>query len=107
MFQPAVLAHMVSEDGEHVNQDTLDALIIACDSAPSPCADQLSQLFKEKYCSIDSFQQWVLDNPSMASFSRWLLLEPPGFQLEGEADTLTFYQTLSQRYKGNRVGGCG
>lgn len=105
---PAVLAHIVSEDGEHVSRETLEALITACDSAPSPCSTELASLFKEKVCSIECFQQWVLANPNMASFSRWLLVESPGIDLEGEADSLSFYQTLSQWYNGEcRYGGWG
>ncbi len=91
---------MVSEDGEHIRLEHLEALIEACDAVPSPCSAHFSSLFKEKVCSLESFQQWVLANPNMASFSRWLLLESPGIDLEGEADSLTFYQTLSQWYKG-------
>lgn len=105
----AVLAHIVSEDGEHVSLETLEALITACDSAPSPCSAELASLFKGKVCSIDSFQQWILANPDMASFSRWLLTESSGMDLEGEADSLTFYQTLSQWYNGEYGAklGCG
>lgn len=113
-ISPAVLAHVVSEDGDRVSREHLEALIMECDSGPSPCSAQLDSLFKEKFCSIESFQRWVLANPDMASFSRWLLVEEsPGMDLEGEADSLTFYQTLSQWYKGEWVGpkqdwrGCG
>ena len=93
-----VLSHVVSEDGERVNRETLEALITACDTTPSPCSAEMDSLFKDKVCSIESFQQWVLANPNMASFSQWLLTESPTMDLEGKADSLTFYQTLSQWY---------
>ena len=101
---------MVSEDGETVNREAVEALVTACDSKPSPCSSQMIQHFgKDRVCSLESFQQWVLQNPTMASFSEWLLEEEPGLDLEGEPDSLTFYQTLSQKYKGmeERVGGQG
>lgn len=93
-----MLSHVVSEDGERVNRETLEALITACDTNPSPCSAKMDSLFKDKVCSIESFQQWILANPNMASFSQWLLAESSAMDLEGEADSLTFYQTLSQWY---------
>lgn len=95
---------MVSEDGERVSQETLEALVAACDPQPSPYTSDLSALFKDKFCSVESFEGWILDHPQLASFSKWLLEEEsPGMDLEGEVDSLNFYQTLSQKYKGESV----
>lgn len=92
---------MVSEDGETVNREAVEALVMACDSKPSPCSPQMIQHFgKDRVCSLESFQQWVLQNSTMASFSEWLLMEESGLNLEGEPDSLTFYQTLAQKYNG-------
>lgn len=93
----------MSEDGEHVKCETVDALIIACDGKPSPLASEMSEIFKDKICSVGNFQRWLLDHPSMASFSTWLLLESPGLDLKGEPDSLTFYETLARKYNGRFV----
>lgn len=94
---------MLSEDGEHIRLETLDALITACDGKPSPLSSEMSSLFKDKLCSVDSFQRWLLNHPSLASFSTWLLEEPPGLNLEGVPDSLTFYETLARKYNGELV----
>ena len=94
---------MLSEDAEYVNRAKLEAIIKACDACPSRA--DLSSLFRsEATCYVEEFQQWLLSHPNMASFTTWLLLEEmPGFSLEMEAESLTFYQILGQKYGGARV----
>ena len=95
-----VIGQMVSEDGEYVKRETLESLISVCDIFPSPV--DLSMLFRnDEYRTIEAFQRWIISYPDMASFSKWLLTEESSvLELEGEPDSLTFYQTLAQTYKG-------
>ena len=95
----AVLAHMLSEDGEHVSRERVEAIVRACDMCP-PQAD-LSGLFQSKQmCRVEEFQRWLTANPHMASFTTWLLVEElPGFSLETKEAPPTFYQTLAQKYQ--------
>lgn len=99
----AVLAQVLAEDGEHVTKEKLDAMIVACDAAPSQM--NMETLFlQEPYCSMEHFESWIKTHTSLASFSKWLLEEDEtGFKLKGDPDPPTFYQTLAERYQGKRV----
>lgn len=93
-----VLAQMLSEDGQFVTKENLQSLIAACDIVPTQV--NMETLFRqESYCSVEYFEGWIKTHQRLASFTRWLLEEPEaGFQLEGEPDPPTFYQTLAERY---------
>ena len=99
----AVLAQVLAEDGEHITKEKLDAMIVACDAAPSQM--NMETLFlQEPYCSMEHFESWIKTHSSLASFSKWLLEEvETGFKLKGDPDPPTFYQTLAERYQGKPV----
>jgi len=99
----AVLAQVLAEDGEHITKEKLDAMIVACDAAPSQM--NMETLFlQEPYCSMEHFESWIKTHTSLASFSKWLLEEEEtGFKLKGDPDPPTFYQTLADRYQGKPV----
>lgn len=91
---------MLSEDGEHVIREEVEAIVKACDMCP-PNADLASLFRSEPSCKVEEFQRWLMANPNMASFTTWLLVEEvPGFSLEGAVDSLTFYETLAQKHGG-------
>ena len=94
---------MLSEDGEFVVREKVEAIVKACDSNV-PGAD-LGTVFKsEPRCRVEDFQHWLLQHPHMASFSSWLLIEDsPGFSLEGVKDALSFYETLGQKFGGENT----
>ena len=106
VLSDSVLSQMLSEDGELMIREKVEAIVRACDSSVPEV--ELDSVFKsEQRCRVEDFQQWLLQHPHMASFSTWLLLqEEPGFSLEGAKSSLNFYETLGEKFGGKSTSWC-
>ncbi len=92
-----VIGQLVCGEGDKVTREYLDELVIACDGAPPNVP--LDDLFGDSTtATLDTFEAWVIQHPTLASFSQWLLGEGGGLILEGPADPPTFHQTLAGRF---------